>query len=128
MSVSEVDVALIDDFLMSTMTRAAEPVRTDFERREPRCRICRDESVRVLVNKLLDWHGAPIILGRGKTHLVTYADILRDLEPLNKGRDKRDRITYDSLWVHAKRHYDLAGIVAYWCARMDKELRKALGG
>ena len=59
---------------MSTMTRAAEPVRTDFERREPRCRICRDESVRVLVNKLLDWQGAPIILGRGKTHLVTYAE------------------------------------------------------
>jgi hypothetical protein len=28
MSVSEGDVALIDDFLMSTMTRAAEPVRT----------------------------------------------------------------------------------------------------
>ena len=37
MSVSEVDVALIDEFPMSTMTRAAEPVRTDFERREPRC-------------------------------------------------------------------------------------------
>ena len=65
----------------------------DFERREPRCRICRDENVRVLVNKLLDWHGAPIILGRGKTHVVTYAEILRDLEPLNRGRDKRDRIT-----------------------------------
>ena len=84
------------------MTRAAEPLRTDFERREPRCQICRDESVRVLVNKLLDWHGAPIILGRGKTHLVTYADILRDLDPLNKGRDNRDRITYYSLWIHAK--------------------------
>ena len=88
---SEVDVALIDDFLMSTMTRAAEPLRTDFERREPRCRICRDETVRVLVNELLDWHGAPIILGRGKTHLVTYADILPDLEPVNEGRDKKDR-------------------------------------
>ena len=127
MSVSEGDVALIDDFLMSTMTRAAEPLRADFERREPRCRICRDESVRVLVNKLLDWQGAPIILGRGKTHLVTYADILRDLEPLNKGRDKRDRITYDSLWVHAKRHYELAGIAAYWRTRMYKEFKKALG-
>ena len=101
-------------------------MRTDFERREPRCRICRDESVRVLVNKLLDWHGAPIILGRSKTHLVTYADILRDLEPLNEGHDKRDRITYDSLWVHAKRHYDHAGIAAYWRARMHKELMKAL--
>jgi len=91
MSVSEVAVALIDDLLMSTMTRAAEPLTADFERREPRCRICRDETVRVLVNKLLDWHGAPIILGRGKTHLVTYADILPDLEPVNEGRDKKDR-------------------------------------
>jgi hypothetical protein len=62
MPVSEGDVAFIDDFLMSTMTRAAEPVWADFERREPRCRICRDETVRVLVNELLDWHGAPIIL------------------------------------------------------------------
>jgi hypothetical protein len=83
--------------------------------------------VRRLVNDLLDWHGAPINLGRGKTHLVTYADILRDLEPLNAGRGKRDRITYDSLWIHAKRHYDLAGIAAYWRSRMDKELRNALG-
>ena len=62
----------------------------DFERREPRCRICRDETFRILVNELLDWRGVPTILGRGNTH----------------------RITYDSLWVHAKRHYDLAGIVA----------------
>jgi hypothetical protein len=84
--------------------------------------------VRRLVNDLLDWRGVPIIRGRGKRHRITYADILRDLEPLNEGRDKRDRITYDSLWVHAKRHYDLAGIVTYWTARMDKELRKALGG
>lgn len=102
-------------------------MRADVEVREPRCRICRDETVRILVNELLDWHGAPIFLGRGKTHRVTYADILRDLEPLNKGRDKRDRITYDSLWVHAKRHYDIEGIAAYWSARMHRELRNALG-
>jgi hypothetical protein len=68
------------------------------------------------------------LAGRGKTHVVTYADILRDLEPLNEGRDKRDRITYDSLWVHAKRHYDLDGMEAYWTARMDKELRNAMRG
>ena len=72
--------------------------------------------------------GAPITLGRGTTHVVTYADILRDLEPLNEGRDKSDRITYDSLWVHAKRHYDLAATTAYWRARMYKELINALGG
>ena len=45
------------------MTTAAEPVRADFERREPRCRICRDETVRILVNDLLDWRSVRIILG-----------------------------------------------------------------
>ena len=77
-------------------------MRADIERREPRSHICCDETVRVAINELLDWHGIPIILvilGRGKTHLVTYADILRDLEPLNEGRADRDRITYDSLWT-----------------------------
>ena len=115
-------------FLMSTMTRAAEPVRADFERREPRCRICRDEAVRILVNELLDWRGVPVIREGGKTHRITLTEILRTLEPLNEGRDKRDRITYDSLWVHFQRHYDLAGRVAYWRTRMYKEFRKALRG
>jgi hypothetical protein len=110
------------------MTGAAEPLWADFERREPRCQICRDENVRVLVNKLLDWHGAPIILGRGKTHMVAHADILRDLEPLNDGRDKSDRISYASLWAHAKRHYELAGTAAYFRARMEELLINALEG
>lgn len=101
-------------------------MRDDLEPREPRCRICRDPDVRRLVNDLLDWRGVPIILGRGKTHRVTYADILRTLKPLDEGRVERDRITYDSLWIHAKRHYDFAGVVAYWGARMDRELRSAL--
>jgi hypothetical protein len=47
---------------------------------------------------------------------------------LNKGRDKRDRITYDSLRVHAKRHYDDAAVTAYRIARMHKELMNALRG
>ena len=116
---------------MSTTRGALNPVTADYERREPRCRVCRDEAVRVVVNELLDWHGVPILLGRGKTHLVTYAEILRNLEPLNEGRDERHRITYDSLWVHAKRHYDLAGTAAYWRTRMFKEFtefKKALRG
>ena len=36
-----------------------------------------------------------------------------------------------ALWVHAKRHYDLAGIAAYWRTRMSKEFKefkKALRG
>jgi hypothetical protein len=124
MSVSEVDVALIDDFLMSTMTSAAEPLRADFERREPRCRICRDETVRSLANELLDLRGIPIILGRGKIHRITLTEILCDLATINEGRDKKDRITYNSLWIHFQRHYSLAGITAYRRTLMSKEFRK----
>src|SRR6476620_11364543 len=109
---------------MSAIARAAAPVMADFERREPRCRICRDETVRVVVNQLLDWRGVPIILGRDKTHRITLTEILRDLEPLNEGRDKRDQITYDSLWIHIKRHYHLAGIAAYWRTRMTRSSGK----
>lgn len=58
----------------------------------------------------------------------TITDALRDLEPLNEGPDKRDRTTYDCLWAHAKRHYELAGTAAYCRARMHKQLRRALGG
>jgi hypothetical protein len=105
---------------MSPISRADEPVRADFERREPRCRICRDETARRLVNELLDLRGVPIILGRGKTHRITLTEILRDLAPLNEGRDTRRRITYDSLWVHAKRHYDVAGIAAYRSTRRTR--------
>ncbi|MGA8332602.1 MAG: hypothetical protein WB777_25465, partial [Mycobacterium sp.] len=35
-----------------------------------------------------------------KFHAVTYADILRDLEPLNGSRAPTDRITYDGLLRH----------------------------
>jgi hypothetical protein len=67
-------------------------------------------------------HPGPWQDSRG--HLRRY---LRDLEPLNEGRHKKDRITYGSQWVHAKRHYDLAGATAYWRSQMHKELMKALG-
>ncbi|MGA7054192.1 MAG: hypothetical protein WBZ37_23565 [Mycobacterium sp.] len=107
------------------------PVAADFERREPRCRICRDESVRVAVNELLDWRDIPIPREGAKTHRITLTEILAWLGPFNEGRDSRDQITYHSLWVHAKRHYDLAGIEAYWRARTQKEFKqfkKALRG
>jgi hypothetical protein len=94
------------------MTRAAEPVSADFERREPRCRICRDETVRIFVNDLLDWRGVPIMLGRGKIHRITLTEILRELAPVNEARDERHRISYDSLWVHFQRHYGVARRVA----------------
>ena len=84
---------------------SVEHAGADFERREPRCRVCRDETVRVVANELLDWRGVPIFLGRGRFHRITLTDILRDLAPLNEGRDERHRITYVGLWNHCQRHY-----------------------
>jgi len=49
--------------------------------------------------------------------------VVRDI-----GATKAFARKYDSLRVHAKRHYDLAGITAHWRAQMHKELRNALGG
>jgi hypothetical protein len=106
--------------------RAAEPVRANIEIRERRRRICRDPDVRLLINDLLDWRGVPVFLEGGKIHRITYADILDKLEPLNEGRDDSDRITYCSLWIHAKRHYDMAAVAAYWGARVNREFRSAL--
>ena len=48
--------------------------------------------------------------------------VVRDI-----GATKAFARKYDSLRVHAKRHYDLAGVTAYWRARMHKELMNALG-
>lgn len=112
---------------LSEMMQKAQALRTALRRREPRCRICRDDAVRVRVDERLDWVGVPIILGPNKVHRVTYADILRDIEPLNTGRAKKDRITYNSIWVHAKRHYDLEGLVDHWSAKVEKEMEDTLG-
>jgi hypothetical protein len=95
------------------------------ERVEPRCHICRDDKVRVRVNELLDWRGVRVPSRSGWVNAVSYLDILREV---NHGRDKADLITLASLRVHAKRHYDLAGVVAHWAAQIDKKLRSALGG
>jgi hypothetical protein len=89
--------------------------------------------VRRLVNDLLRWRGVRVSLGGGETRrMISYAHILRTLEPINEGRDQRDRITYDCLWVHAKRHYNTEGVVDYWTAwfprEIHRQLRKALSG
>lgn len=111
---------------MSTARQPAGCTWNALERREPRCRICRNEPLRVLVNKLLDWRGTPIIQQRGKSHVVTYVDILRTLHGINEGRDEKDQITYSSLWVHARRHHDFAAVAGYQMARKVKELMKTL--
>lgn len=127
MSISEDALAAVAHHRVSAMIQKTNALRTALRRREPRCRICRDDAARLRVDALLDWVGVPIMLGNNKFHVVTYADILRDLEPLNGSRAPKDRITYNSLWIHAKRHYDVEGLLDYWSARMDKEFRDVLG-
>lgn len=94
--------------------------------REPRCRVCQDEFVRLEVNRLLAWHGVPLGFGTDRLRPVTYTQILRWLEPINTQRTPDNQISYDSLWVHAKRHYRL-GIVDRKFARLEHDLRKAFG-
>lgn len=108
------------------MPLTREPIPRDTLRTEPRCRICRDEALRHEVDRMLDWRGVPVKGASGRMRHVTYTDALRALEPLNDGRDERDRITYDSLWVHAKRHYDIDGVMAYWSTHLMPEFRKNL--
>lgn len=66
----------------------ALPDDPDIERR---CKICRDEQLRGLVNKLL---------GMG----LTKPAVVSALEPINATRD--EQITYDNVYHHQKRHFD----------------------
>jgi hypothetical protein len=127
MSTYEDALVSVADHRVRAMIQKTNALRTALRRREPRCRICRDEAVRIRVDSLLDWHGIPIPVEANKFHVITYADILRDLEPLNMGRAKKVRITYDSLWVHAKRHYDLKGLLDHWAHQVEKEFEDILG-
>ena len=42
------------------------------------------------------------------------------------GVNAAEQITYDSLWIHARRHYSVDGVAAYWSKRLGNELRKSL--
>ena len=64
---------------------------------EPRCRICRNDSVRRKVNGLLAT-GA------------SYAMVLRALGEDNAALDKGDRITIDSIRNHTARHFPVQNV------------------
>jgi hypothetical protein len=84
--------------------------------------------VLVILNERLDWRGVPIIAEGGKAQRIALTEIFRSLEPLNAGREMKDRITYHTRWIHFRRHYSFAGKAAYWNARTYKQFKKALGG
>ncbi len=63
-------------------------------RPEPRCRICKEESLRVMVNKML-------------AHGMTLRDIQDVVEPFNRERPVRERIHLSSIRKHRRKHFDV---------------------
>ena len=64
---------------------------------EPRCRVCRNDTLRIKVNDLLAT-GA------------SYAMILRALRDDNATLDKPDRVTIDSIRNHTDRHFPVQNV------------------
>jgi hypothetical protein len=64
---------------------------------QPRCRICRNDSLRTKVNDLL-------------TTGASYAMVLRALGDVNATREQRDRVTIDSIRNHAARHFPVQNV------------------
>ena len=64
---------------------------------EPRCRVCRNDALRIKVNDLLA-SGA------------SYAMILRALRDDNATLDKQNRVTIDSIRNHTRRHFPVQNV------------------
>jgi hypothetical protein len=93
MSVSHALATSVDEIMESSVLAP----RINGFHLEPRCRICRNDSVRRKVNDLL-------ATGAG------YAMVLRALGEDNAKLDKRDRITVDSVRNHCERHFPVQQI------------------
>ncbi|QDH91807.1 hypothetical protein SEA_PHRAPPUCCINO_132 [Mycobacterium phage Phrappuccino] len=62
---------------------------------EPRCKICREKPLREVVNKLLS-------MG------LTRPAIVDLVATINEGREGKDQISYDNVYHHQKRHFDVS--------------------
>lgn len=87
--------AVIDRMLQQQMTEMRRSGSLGLQiRPETRCRVCQDENTRQLVNRLL-------------SHGIAYSEIVGILEPVNKLRRKNNKISYNSVWTHARRHFNV---------------------
>ena len=92
MSVSQATLDIVEESVESS----ALVLRNGFPL-EPRCRICRNDSVRRKVNDLL-------------TTGASYAMIVRALAADNAELDKCDRVTIDSVRNHCGRHFPVQNV------------------
>lgn len=89
---------------------------------EPRCKVCREKPIRILVNQML-------------RQGLNRAGIVRSLEGINELREPKDRITYDNVYHHAKRHFNVEApsqaiydnVLAEYEAQDQTELEKGVG-
>ena len=92
MSVSEAVRDLVDDTVESMELAPHNGFHL-----EPRCRICRNDSMRKKVNDML-------------AIAAPYAGIVRALAADNAELDTRDRITLDSIRTHATKHFPVQSV------------------
>lgn len=87
------------DDIEATVSQQLEKMRAEGKlavQTNRRCRICRDEDIRKLINTL---HG----------YGLTTRSILEVVESsgVNTGRSQKDQINYDVIWRHTKKHFDI---------------------
>ena len=89
--------ALVDDVLDETVALNRLALRNNGFHLEPRCRVCRNDTLRIKVNDLLA-SGA------------SYAMILRAVRDDNATLDIPDRVTIDSIRNHTTRHFPVQNV------------------
>lgn len=83
----------LDKAVLDELASIDEEHRLYVFRPETRCRVCTSDAASS-VNTML-------------SHAMTYADILRTLEPINDLLPDDRKITYNSIWTHAKKHFQI---------------------
>lgn len=113
----------LDKAVIEEIANLTEEHRLYVFRPETRCRVCNTPNMSEAVNRML-------------AHAMTYKDILRALEPFNDTRPDDEKITYNSIWTHAKRHFPIEEtasavyrrLVEKRADEMDVDFVKGVGG
>jgi hypothetical protein len=118
---------MTDDGLDASISQQLERLRSEGKlqvQNNRRCRICRDDDVRKLINTL---HGYGLTTR-------SIMDIV-DSTGLNTNRSGRDQINYDVVWRHTRKHFDVDApareiyreILARRSAEEGKDIDRAVG-
>lgn len=118
---------MTDDGLDASISQQLERLRSEGKlqvQNNRRCRICRDDDVRKLINTL---HGYGLTTR-------SIMDIV-DSTGLNTQRSNRDQINYDVVWRHTRKHFDVdvpareiyREILARRAAEEGKDIDRAVG-